>query len=188
MRRFIFLAIALSCPLSHARAADSYTLDPAHTFPRWAASHFGFSTHHGQFNKTSGKLVLDPKAGTGSIEVTVDAASVSTGDPKFEEHLRSADFFDVQKFPTLSFRSKSIKFADGKPVAASGDFTMLGVTKPVTFRISRVKCGVQPVVKKEACGAEVSGVLKRSAFGMKFGIPGIGDDIRLTIQVEAIKD
>lgn len=171
-----------------ASAADTYTLDNSHTYPRWQASHFGFSTHRGQFNRTSGKLVLDAKAGKGSIEVSVDAASVSTGDPKFDEHLKSADFFDVSKHPTITFKSKTMKFEEGKPVSASGDFTMLGVTKPLTFRVSQVKCGMNPIVKKEACGAEVTGTVKRSAHGMKYGIPGISDDIRLTIQVEAIKD
>ncbi|MBC7779032.1 MAG: polyisoprenoid-binding protein [Proteobacteria bacterium] len=171
-----------------ALAADSYTLDPGHTFPRWQVDHFGFSTHHGQFNKTTGKLVLDAKAGTGSLDVTVDAASVATGDPALEKHLRAADFFDVQKFPTLTFKSKSMKFDGGKPVSVSGDFTLLGVTRPITFQIVRSNCAMHPIVKKAACGAQVEGTLKRSDFGMKFGVPGLGDEIRLSIQVEAIKD
>lgn len=169
-------------------AADSYTLDPSHTYPRWAASHFGFSTHHGQFNRTSGKLVLDPKRGTGSIEITVEASSIATGDPKFDEHLKSADFFDVQKFPTLTFKSRSMQFENGRPVSVAGDFTLLGVTKPMTLRVSSSKCGASPITKKEVCGAEVVGTIKRSAHGMKYGLPGIGDDVKLTIQVEAIKD
>lgn len=182
------VTVLFFCLLSPLHAADSYTLDSAHTFPRWAASHFGFSTHHGQFNKTSGKLELDPKAGKGSIEVTVDAGSIATGDPKFEEHLRSADFFDVKKHPTITFKSTSMKFEGGRPVSASGNFTMLGVTKPLTFQIAQVKCGASPIHKKQVCGAEVSATIKRTEYGMKYGVPGISDDVRLTIQVEAIKD
>lgn len=170
-----------------ALAADTYILDPGHTFPRWQVSHFGFSTHHGQFNKTSGKLTLDPKAGKGSVEVVVEAASIATGDPELEKHLRSADFFNVEKFPTLAFKSKSMKFEGGKPVSVSGDFTMLGVTRPMTLRITKVKCGMHPVAKKASCGAEVSGTLKRSAFGMTYAAPALGDEIRLTIQVESNK-
>jgi polyisoprenoid-binding protein YceI len=185
MRNALFLFAALFVVSAHA--AETYTLDPGHTFPRWQVSHFGFSTHHGQFNKTSGTLTLDPKAGKGSIEVVVDAASISTGDPALEKHLRTADFFNVEKFPTLTFKSTSMKFANGKPVSAAGDFTMLGVTKPVTFRIAQVKCGMHPIAKKESCGAEVSGTLKRSEFGMKYGVPALGDEIKLTIQVEANK-
>jgi polyisoprenoid-binding protein YceI len=187
-RHLLFIVTLFSIPFSSLLAADTYTLDPGHTFPRWTVSHFGFSTHHGQFNKTSGKLVLDAKAGTGSVEVSVDTASVATGDPALEKHLRTADFFNVEKFPTLAFKSKSMKFEGGKPVSASGDFTMLGITKPITFRIAQVKCAMHPIAKKEACGAEVSGTVKRSEFGMKYGIPGLSDDISLTIQVEAIKD
>lgn len=183
--RIALLTISLFA--AQAIAADTYNLDPGHTFPRWQISHFGFSTHHGQFNKTSGKLTLDPKAGKGTIEVTVDTASISTGDPALEKHLRSEDFFNVEKFPTLTFKSKSMKFANGKPASVAGDFAMLGVTKPMTFRIAQVKCGMHPVAKKESCGAEVSGTLKRSEFGMKYGAPALGDQIRLTIQVEATK-
>lgn len=171
-----------------AHAADTYTLDPSHTYPRWAASHFGFSTHRGQFNKTSGKLTLDQKAGKGSIEVAVETASLNTNDPKMDEHMKTADFFDVSRFPSMTFKSRAMKFENGKPVSASGEFTMLGVTRPMTLRISQVHCGMHPVIKKEACGAEVTGTVKRSAHGMKYGIPGISDDIRLTIQVEAIRD
>ncbi len=188
MKRFICLIIPLSCPLSPVFAADSYTIDPGHTFPRWQVSHFGFSTHHGQFNKTSGKLVLDAKTEIGSVEISVDTASVATGDPELEKHLRSPDFFDVEKFPSMTFKSKSMKFENGRPVSADGDFTMRGITKPVTFHIAQVKCSMHPIAKKDACGAEVSGTLKRSAYGMKYGLPGLGDDIKLTIQVEAIKD
>lgn len=186
--KFAFRFLLLSCISLPASAASTYTFDPAHTFPRWQASHFGFSTHHGQFNKTTGKLVLDPKAGKGGVELTVDAASVSTGDPKFDEHLRSEDFFNAEKFPVMTFKSASMKFEAGKPVSARGDFTMLGVTRPLTLHITKVKCGVHPLMKKEACGAEVSATVRRSAYGMKYGLPGISDNIKLTIQVEAIRD
>ena len=187
MKYLILFSTFLLC-VQTVHAADTYTLDPGHTFPRWQVNHFGFSTHHGQFSKTSGKLVLDPKAGSGSVEVSVETASVATGDPELEKHLRSADFFNVDKFPSLTFKSKSMRFDGGKPVSASGEFTMLGQTKPMTLRIAQVKCAMHPIVKKEACGAEVSGTIKRSEFGMKYGVPALGDDIKLTIQIEAIKD
>lgn len=184
-------AIGLACGMltaAAACAADSYTLDPGHTFPRWQLSHFGFSTHHGQFNKTRGKLVLDPEGKAGSLQVTVDAASVGTGDPKLEERLRSADFFNVQKFPELTFKSTGMTYEAGLPATVTGEFTMLGVTRPLTLRVSQARCAMHPLAKKPACGAEVSGVVKRSEYGMVFGIPGISDEIRLTIQVEAIKE
>jgi polyisoprenoid-binding protein YceI len=179
------VALGLGIP---AHAADSYTLDSSHTFPRFEINHFGFSTHHGQFNKTSGKLTLDRTAKSGSIEVTVDTASISTGDPKLEEHLRKEEFFNVAKFPTMTFKAKTIKFNGNVPVAADGELTLLGVTRPLTLTISRVKCAPHPMLKTEDCGAEVSGKLKRTDFGMKAYVPLVGDEVTLHIQVEALHD
>lgn len=182
------LAAAVMACSSVAIAADSYTLDSTHTFPRFEISHFGFSTHRGQFNQTTGKLVLDRAAKTGSLDVTVQTASIGTGDPKLEAELRGDKFFNVEKFPVMTFKSKALKFNGDVPATAEGELTLLGVTKPLTLTISQVKCGTHPFNKKEDCGAEVTGQLKRSDFGMKTYLPMIGDDITLRIQVEAWKD
>jgi polyisoprenoid-binding protein YceI len=182
----IALAIGLMSA-GFAFAADTYTIDPSHTFPRFSISHFGYSTHQGQFNKTSGRIVLDRVAKTGSIDITVDTASISTGDPKLEQHLRGDDFFNTGKFPTMVFRAKSLRFSGDAPVAAEGELTLLGVTKPLTLNITRLKCGQHPVVKAEVCGAEITGTLKRSEWGMKAYVPAIGDEVELRIQVEAAK-
>ena len=186
MRRMLLTVAAAAC--GTVFAADSYTIDQGHTFPRFEVSHFGFSTHRGQFNKTSGKLVLDRTAKTGSVEITVATASVSTGDPALEEHLRSAEYFDAERFPSMLYKSKSVIFDGDAPVRAEGELTLHGVTRPLTLAIANVKCGMHPIAKKEACGAEVSGKLKRSDFGMTTSVPAIGDDILLRIQVEARKD
>ena len=171
-----------------ALAADSYSIDPPHTFPRFEINHFGFSTHRGQFNRTAGKLVLDRAARTGSVEITVQTASIGTGDPKLEAELRGDKFFDVEKFPTMTFRSKSLKFSGDVPASAEGELTLLGVTRPLTLAITQVRCGIHPYAKKEDCGAEVSGTLRRSDFGMKAFIPLVSDEVTLHIQVEAWKD
>lgn len=188
MRRSVIAFFSVFGFSAAAVAADTYTVDPGHTFPRFEINHFGFSTHHGQFNKTAGKLVLDRAAKTGSVEITVDTASISTGDPKLEKHLRSEDFFSVEKFPAMVFKSKAVKFDGETPVAAEGELTLLGVTRPLTLAVSRVKCGPHPIAKKEACGAEVTGTLKRSEFGMMAYVPAVGDEVTLRIQVEAHKD
>ena len=188
MRYLIVSAISAAGLSATAFAADSYTLDSSHTFPRFEINHFGFSTHHGQFNKTAGKLVLDRAAKTGSIDITVQTASIGTGDPKLEEHLRSPDFFNVEKFPTMVYKAKTIKFNGNVPASAEGELTLLGVTRPLTLTISRVVCAPHPFYKKEDCGAEVSGTLKRSDFGMNKYVPAVGDEVTLRIQVEAIRD
>ncbi|MEO7726313.1 MAG: YceI family protein [Burkholderiales bacterium] len=184
---FIAVLVVFGCGRV-AVAADSYTLDSSHTFPRFEINHFGFSTHHGQFNKTSGKLVLDRTAKTGSLDITVQTASIGTGDPKLEEHLRGTDFFNVEKFPTMTFKAKTIKFEGNVPASAEGELTLLGVTKPLTLTISRVVCAQHSFYKKEDCGAEVSGKLKRSDFGMTKYVPAVGDEVTLHIQVESLKD
>ena len=187
MRNFS-IAVALFVFAIGADAADNYTLDAGHSFPRFEINHFGFSTHRGQFNQTAGKLTLDRAAKTGTIEITVQTASIGTGDPKLEEHLRSPDFFSVEKFPTMVFKSKAVKFNGNLPASAEGELTLLGVTRPLTLSIANVVCAPHPVLKKENCGAEVSGKLKRSDFGMTKYVPAVGDEVTLHIQVEAIKD
>lgn len=169
-------------------ATDAYTIDTRHTFPRWQVSHFGFSNHHGQFNKTSGKLRVDPATGNATIEVVVDTNSIGTGDPTLEERLRTPDFFDVTKHPTMTFRSKPFSVKGTVPVAVDGELTLIGTTRPLRLQITAYKCGPHPIAKKDACGGEITGTLKRSEYGMKYGVPALGDDVTLTIQFEAVKD
>ena len=186
MRNSLIAVIAaLGCGAA-AFGAETYSIDRSHTFPRFEISHFGFSTHHGQFNATSGRIVLDRAARTGSIEIKVDTASISTGDPALERVLRSDKFFNVQKFPAMIFRSNALKFEGDTPAAAAGELTLLDVTRPLTLTISRSKCAEHPITRKDACGAEVTGTLRRSDFGMTAYVPAVGDEVTLHIQVEAI--
>jgi polyisoprenoid-binding protein YceI len=181
------LALSLGAALPAFAAPETYNLDAGHTFPSFEVSHLGFSIHRGRFNKTEGKVVLDTAAKSGSVEVTIDAGSIDTGGDKLDAHLKAEDFFNVAKFPALTFKGSKMKFDGDKPVAIEGDFTLLGVTKPLTLTINNFKCGNHPFNKKAMCGAEVSGTIKRSEFGMKYGVPGVGDDVKLVIQVEAFK-
>lgn len=182
---FAMLAAAVAAP---ALAAESYSVDPRHTFPSFEVSHLGFSTQRGRFNKTSGKIVLDRQAKTGSVDIVIEAASVDTGLDKLEEHMRGEDFFNAEKFPTLTFKSRAVKFNGDKPSAVEGDFTMLGVTRPLTLAITAFNCGVHPINKKDVCGADAVATVRRSEFGMTKYVPGVGDDVKLFIQVEAFKD
>ena len=183
----IALLLAVSLPLA-AHAADSYTADPPHTYALFSVSHFGFSTMHGRFDKTSGKVTLDRAAKNGTVDITIEAASISTGFDKRNEHLKSPDFFNVAEFPTITYKSNSIKFNGDVPVSVAGNMTLLGVTKPVTLAIDAFKCGPNPMSKKEECGAAATAQIKRSDFGMKTFLPGVGDDITLEIEIEAYKD
>ncbi len=177
----LFSGAALAAP-------ESYTVDPTHTFPSFEISHLGFSTQRGRFNSTKGRVVLDLKARTASVEITIDAASIDTGLDKLETHLRNPDFFDVEKYPTLSFTSTGARFNGDKLIALTGDLTIRGQTKPVTFTVTAFKCGMHPVAKKQACGAEATTTIKRSDFGMTYGLPAVGDAVKLLLQIEAHKD
>ncbi len=182
--------IALICLLAAGATsafAQTYNIDPNHTYPSFEADHFGTSTWRGKFDKSSGTVVLDRAAKTGSIDITVDTSSVDFGHAKMNEHARSKDLFNVAQYPTATFKSKSIKFNGDTPVSAEGEFTLLGVTKPLTLAINKFKCIQHPMLKREVCGADASAEFKRSDFGMNFGLPAFSPEVKLAIQVEAIK-
>lgn len=181
-------ALAAAFAVSSAAASDSYSLDSRHTFPSFEVNHLGFSIQRGRFNKTSGKITFDAAAKKGTAEITIDAASVDTGLDKLEEHLRGEDFFNVARFPTITFKSDKFDFEGDKVKSVSGNLTMLGVTKPVTLSAAHFNCGVHPMNKKAMCGGDFATTVKRTDFGMKYAVPAVADEVALRIQVEAFKD
>lgn len=183
-----FLPLLLGALLAAPALADSYTLDSRHTFPVFEVDHLGFSTQRGRFNMTSGKLSLDLAARTGAVEVMIATDSIDMGLEDWDKHMKNADFFDVQKHPAMTFKADKFTFRKGKPVAAEGELTLLGVTQPVRLAIANFRCGMHPMAKKEVCGADLSTTLKRSRWGMSKFVPMVGDDIRIHIPVEAFKD
>ena len=195
MRKFEICTIALALPLAAAAAPESYTLDPYHTFPQFEVDHVGVSSMRGRFDKSAGKFTIDRAAKTGAVEFTVETASVTTGDndkgsrPRSrDEHLRSADFFNVAEFPRMTFKSTGVIFSGDAPSEITGSLTLLGLTKPVTLKVDRWVCKDHPMSKKPMCGGNASATLKRSDFGMKFGIPAVGDELKLFFGFEAYRD
>lgn len=188
MRNLSMLLASVALAASGIAGAASYTIDPAHTFPSFAINHLGFSTQHGRFNASKGKLSMDMGAKTGSLEMTIDTSSIDTAHAKRDEHLRGADFFNVAQFPTMTFKSTAVNFSGDRVTSVSGDMTILGVTKPVTFTVQRMACGPNPFTKKETCGFDAAATIKRSEFGMKYGLPALGDEVALYVQLEAIRD
>ncbi|MBI5430840.1 MAG: polyisoprenoid-binding protein [Nitrosomonadales bacterium] len=187
MRNSLYIALAVALPLQ-ALAADNYTIDPAHTYPHFSINHLGFSTMQGRFDRTSGKVTLDRAAKIGSVEIAIESASISTGFAKRDDHLKSPDFFNAAEFPTISYKSTAFNFKGDTPASVDGNLTILGVTKPVTLTIDAFNCGTNPMSKKYECGAAASAQIKRSDFGVKYGLPAVGDDVKLVFEIEAIKD
>ncbi len=180
------LAAALSAPAF--AAPETYALDSAHSFPRFSYNHFGYSTQVSRFNKTTGKIVYDKEAKTASVDIVIDATSVDSGFPVFNEHLRGEDFFDTAKYPTATFKSTKVIFEGDKPSAIEGDLTIKGITKPVTLTVTSFHAMQHPMRKKDAIGANAFTVIKRSEFNAGKHVPYVGDEVRIDIGVEAIKE
>lgn len=188
MNHRLTTALLLGAASLSAVAADSYTIDARHTYPVFEVNHLGFSTQRGRFNKTTGKISLDPQAGQGSIDVTIDTASIDMGLEQWDKIMRGEDWFKSESHPWMLFRSNKVLFDGGKPVSAEGTLTLLDATRPVTLKIDSFQCGTHPINRKELCGADVSTTIKRSEFGMSKYLPSISDEVVIKIPVEAFKD
>lgn len=182
----IWLGLAASIPLTSlpVLAAEVYPLNEGHTFAYFEVNHLGFSTYRGRFDKTKGAVTLDVANKKGSVDVTIDANSVSTGVPALDDHLRKPDFLEVKTYPTIKFKSTELKFDNDELVAVTGNLTLHGVTKPVTLEVTSFNCGKHPMTQKPACGADAQTTIKRSDFGIKYGIPNVGDAVTIRIQAE----
>lgn len=179
------LAALLAAALAPPAGALDYATDPAHTYASFEIDHLGFSTQRGVFKRSSGTIQFDAEAQTGAAEIRIDAASIDTGHEARDEVLRGVKWFNVQVFPDLLFRSQRFVFDQGKPVAVEGTLVLLGEARPLRLEITRFKCGLNLAARKRGCGADAQGTLRRSEFGMPEGVPFVGDEVRLRIQVEA---
>ncbi len=187
MKKLITLAIAATLSTAAFAAPETYTIEGTHTFPRFEYSHFGYSTQLSRFDKTTGTITLDKAAKTGAVDVTIDATSVNTGYPLFNQHIQGEDFFDTAKYPTITYKSTKVNFDGDKPATIEGNLTVKGVTKPVTLTVTSFHCMPHPILKKDACGANATATIKRSEFNAGKYAPYVGDDVKLTIAVEAFK-
>ncbi len=188
MKRMPLLSLVATFSSAALAAPEIYLIDANHTLPRFSYNHLGFSNQLSRFNKAAGKIILDRQAQTGSVDVTVDTRSVDTGSQLFNEHIQGADFLDTAKYPTMTFVSNQLKFDGDNLVAVDGTLTLKGISKPVTLTVTSLQCMPHPMLKKAACGANATTVVKRSDFNMGKYVPLVGDDVTVTIPVEAVKD
>lgn len=167
--------------------ADTYQIDPVHSTVEFKVKHLGISTVSGAFREFKGSGVLDPeKPELSTLEVVAQAASVDTGVAKRDEHLRGPDFFDTAKYPTLSFKSTKVEKLTGNKFSVTGDFTLLGVTKPITFEVE-ASAEAQGIKEEIRRGGETAFTIKRSDYGMAKMIGPIGDEVHVLIAFSAIK-
>ncbi|KVD55581.1 YceI family protein [Burkholderia ubonensis] len=189
-KQLMIAAGALAAALSFPAFADvsTYQFDPTHTYPSFEADHFGgLSVWRGKFDKSSGTVTLDRAAKTGTVDVTTQLASISTGNTKLDEHLQTNEFFDVAKYPEAVYKG-TVKFKGDKPAEVVGNLTLHGVTKPLTLKIDSFKCMPHPMLKREVCGIDAVGEFNRDEFGLDYGKQyGFKMQTKLLITAEAVK-
>jgi polyisoprenoid-binding protein YceI len=188
--RLSLLSVAAATLLSGVSAvqAATYTIDPTHTFVTFEIGHFGTSTNRGRFDKKEGSIVFDRAGKSGKVSLTVDTTSINTGTPAFNKHLQSADLFDAEKFPTMSFVADKFSFNGDKVAEVAGALTLLGKTNAVTLKATNFNCYDNPMLKREVCGGDFEATIDRTQFGMNYGIDwGFPKNVRLLVQVEAVK-
>ncbi len=198
--RLLPIALVLAAPLFASPAmaqltrdpgkieAGTFKVDPDHTLISFSVEHFGLSTYYGRFETPTGTLTLQPKTPAAStFDITVPVATVSTPSAKLTDELKSADWLDAEKFPTMTFHSVSVKTTGTTTADVTGDLTLHGVTKPVTLHVKLHAAGPNPVFKIYTIGFDATGQLKRSDFGVTKYLPVIGDEVTLTISAAFLK-
>jgi polyisoprenoid-binding protein YceI len=187
--RTVLATAALAATAIGAQAQGAtYALDPTHTFVTFEIGHFGTSTNRGRFDKKSGNVQFDRAGKAGKLDVTIDTTSINTGVAPFDKHLQSKDFLNVAEHPTAKFVSEKFSFSGDKVSEVAGQLTLLGKTQPVTLKATNFNCYDNPMLKREVCGGDFETTIQRSNWGMDWGLKmGFPDNVRLVVQVEAIK-
>lgn len=170
-----------------ARAqVETYTLDKPHTQVIFNINHLGFSNSYGKFTDYEGTITLDrDNLANSSVEVTIQTGSIDLDDEKWNAHMKNEDFFNVEKYPTMTFKSTHVEVTGDNTANVTGDLTLLGETRPVTLAVTHNKSGKHPMADKQGVGFSATGTLKRSDFGMNYGLPMVEDEVDLIIEVEA---
>ena len=188
MKKTLLSAALAVSAMSAFAAPETYVTEPNHTYPRFSYTHLGYSQQQSRFDKASGTVVIDRDAKKGSVDIVIDTTSVSTGSKDFNEHIQAEDFLDTARYPTATFKSTRVIFSGDKPVAIEGNLTLKGVTRAVKLDVTSFQAMPHPMLKKDAIGANATVTVKRSEFNAGKYAPNVGDDVRIDIAVEAIKE
>lgn len=168
-------------------AAQTYQIDPVHSSLVFRVKHMNTAYVYGMFTSMKGTVVVDEaNPARSSINIEVDADSVNTNNQQRDNHLRSPDFFNTRQFPTITFRSTEIRRVNANTVQVRGDLTMRGVTRPITANVTLTGKG-KNAQGRDIIGFETTFTIRRSEFGIRYGLPGLGDDVRVTLSIEAMR-
>ncbi|HJU40735.1 MAG TPA: YceI family protein [Tahibacter sp.] len=185
----VLLTLVLTAAAGTAAAAPvALDIESQHTYPSFEADHMGLSIWRGKFNRTTGKIVLDRTAGSGTVDVHVDATSIDFGHDKLNAEMAEPKYFDTAKFPEAVYKGKLAGFKNGAPTRVDGELTLHGTTKPVALEIRQFKCiDKHPYYQRQACGADAFGTFRRDDFGIDAGKDfGLDMTVTLRISVEAV--
>jgi polyisoprenoid-binding protein YceI len=187
MKITILMSLLAACMGTASAAPVTYKIDPAHTFPSFEADHMGISVWRGKFNANSGTVVLDKGTQSGTVDISIDTASVDFGLDALNKWAAGKEFFDAEKFGPARYKGKLIGFVNGMPTEVAGELTLHGMTRPVNLKLALFKCIPHPMLKRELCGADAYGSFKRDEFGLVAGKDyGFKMDVPLRIQAEAV--
>jgi polyisoprenoid-binding protein YceI len=186
--RPVLLLLLLSQTFNAWAAEERFAINPANTVPSFEVGHMGFATQRGHFDRTRGMVVMDPQKRIGTVDISIDANSINTGIRQLDDVLREMDFLNVGRHPALSFRSTQMKFNGDRLVAVDGVFSMLGVSRPISLKVTHYQCGIDPASAKYLCEVDAEASFKRSDYGMSKLIPMVSDEVKLRIKVNAARD
>jgi polyisoprenoid-binding protein YceI len=185
----LLILVGLAACGAAAAAPVAYNVDPEHTYPSFEADHMGLSIWRGKFNKTSGQVTMDRAAGTGTVEIAIETASIDFGHAKLAEVMLAPDQLDAKRYPTITYKGKLERFVAGAPTEVKGELTLHGVTQPVALKINMFKCIPHPFLRREWCGADALGTFDRSKFGLDYAPQwGFKPEVTLRVQVEAVAE
>ena len=187
MKRLAICLLMSTGACAVAAEPVTYTFDPTHTNVTWEVVHFGTSTTRGRFERIEGQVTLDKAERKGKVSLQIDMRSISTPVAPFTTVLRRKDFFDIEQYPTAYFVGERFDFEGDRIKSVRGEFTLKGVSQPLTLTATRFDCYLNPLFKREVCGGDFEARLLRSPFGMTHSLPLVADEIALKIQVEGIR-
>lgn len=180
--------MALAFPGKSYAAAEKFNFDTVHSQVIFFVDHLGFSISEGEFLDWEGHIMYDQEnPAASSVEVVIDTNSIDMDDEAWNDHLKNADFFNVEKYPTMTFKSTGIEVTGEDTANITGDLTILETTKPVVLAVTHRKTGPSPRGDGIKAGFSATTTIKRSEWGMTYGLPMVGDDIEIRIEVEADK-
>lgn len=191
MKETLALALAAAIGFGASRPAlaapVNFEIDPGHTWVVFEILHFGTSTNRGRFAVKAGTVQLDTQAQTGKVDVTIDTSAPASGVPALDRMLQGERLFRSADFPSARFGTSDIRFDGDKPVELKGELTLLGMTHPVTLKSQRYGCYQHAMLKREVCGGDYEATIQRSRWGMAWGMNVVADEVRLLIQIEAVR-